>query len=68
VKETQHKLGLVTCRKCGQTISPETLAVRKHLAKCHPTAARAIADEYSMVEVSAKRTAEECKLGYSDAA
>ena len=66
-----HKMGLnqpapvgsVVCRKCGKSVSTDTLTLRTHLAKCRPDAARAIRDEYSAVEASAKRTAEECKIG-----
>jgi len=70
-----HKLGLqkppvgsVTCRKCGKSVSVETVALRTHLAKCRPAAARAIREEYTEVERSARFSAEESKLGYSDAA
>ena len=62
----KHEHKLLTCRVCGEQIVPEGAGA--HLATCRPEVARAIADEYSMVERMAKRTAEESKLGYVDAA
>jgi hypothetical protein len=53
----------IVCKCCGKSVPTGTLELRKHIAFCHPEAAKAIEAEFGARERSAREVAAEGYLG-----